>query len=165
MDLSTKKTVLLLAVFLTGLSAGLFYAWTVSVIPGTKKISDGSYLETMQAINRAILNPGFHLIFFGSLIVLALSTIQQYITATDQGFWLLLLATMIYLIGCFGVTILGNVPLNEMLDKIDLTALDETQLSLLRQNYESKWNIFHFIRTAFSTLAFITTLLTISINK
>lgn len=165
MDLSTKKIVLILAVILTGLSAGLFYAWTVSVIPGTKKISDGSYLETMQVINRAIINPGFYLIFFGSLLLLVLSTIQQYHAAVNQSFWLLLLAMSAYFLGGFGVTILGNVPLNEMLDQVDLNNLDKNQLSLTRQGYEHKWNLFHYVRTIFSTLAFIASLLAITINK
>jgi hypothetical protein len=38
------------AIVLTGLSAGLFYAWAVSVIPGTKKVKDFTYLETMTIV-------------------------------------------------------------------------------------------------------------------
>ena len=45
------------ATILTGLSAGLLYGWRVSVIPGTRRTSSHAYVETMQAINRAILNP------------------------------------------------------------------------------------------------------------
>ena len=42
------------ATILTGLSAGLLYGWRVSVIPGTRRTSSHAYVETMQAINRAI---------------------------------------------------------------------------------------------------------------
>ena len=68
MELSAKGTTLLIAILLTGLSARLFYAWEVSVIPGTKRIPNRAYLETMQSINRAILHPAFYIIFFGSLL-------------------------------------------------------------------------------------------------
>ena len=78
MDISIKSAVLFGAVILTGLSAGLFYAWQVSVIPGTQKVGDLTYLESMQSINRAILNPAFFLIFFGSLILLILSSIFEF---------------------------------------------------------------------------------------
>lgn len=159
MELSIKSISLLTAVVLTGLSAGLFYAWQVSVIPGTKKVIDMTYLESMQSINRAILNPAFFLSFFGSLIMLSLSTIQQWNTGTT--FWLLLGATLTYLIGTFGVTAFGNVPLNDLLDVMDLASLAEDKASEFRHSYEEKWNRFHLIRTGFSILAFLLSLLAI----
>ena len=74
------------SIVLTGLSAGLFYAWSVSVIPGTQKIENLTYLNTMQSINREILNPWFFLIFFGSLITLLGSTYFTYPVHTHRGF-------------------------------------------------------------------------------
>ena len=65
MELITKSITLIAALFLTGLSAGLFYAWEFSVIPGAKRVADQTYIETMQAVNRAIITPAFMLIFFG----------------------------------------------------------------------------------------------------
>ncbi len=156
MEISFKSITLFTAIVLTGLSAGLFYAWTVSVIPGTRKIIDITYLESMQSINRAILNPAFYLIFMGSPLVLAMSTIQQYKSGT--AFWILLVATLLYLIGTFGVTIFGNVPLNDALDVLDLAELTDTEKSEFRNSYETKWNRLHWIRTAFSVLSFIASL-------
>ncbi len=145
MDISIKSIILFLAIMLTALSAGLFYAWSVSVIPGTKKTIDVTYLETMQSINRAILNPAFFLIFFGSLALMAVSTFQQY--HQGMGFWLMLAATLIYLVGTFGVTAFGNVPLNNELDVQVLGELDTRGLQELRQSYETRWNRLHMIRT------------------
>lgn len=127
MELSIKSITLFIAIVLTGLSAGLFYAWTVSVIPGTRKVVDITYLESMQSINRAILNPAFFLIFIGSPLVLVISTVQQFNSGIS--FWLLLAATLIYILGTFGVTALGNVPLNDALDALDLVELTESQLA------------------------------------
>lgn len=157
MDISIKSGTLYFAILLTGLSAGLFYAWAVSVIPGTRRVIDLTFLETMQSINRAILNPAFFLIFFGSLILLIASTIQQY--QTGLGFWWLLLATLSYLLGTFGVTLLGNVPLNDSLEVLQLGELDLQQLADIRQHYESRWNRLHMIRTVFAVLSFLLSLL------
>ena len=159
MEITIKSASLLAAVILTGLSAGFFYAWQVSVIPGTKKVIDMTFLESMQSINRAILNPAFFLVFFGCLILLAISTVQQFNTGTT--FWLMLGATLTYLIGTFGVTVLGNVPLNDALDAMDLTKLTEQKAIDFRQFYEQKWNRFHLIRTVFSVLSFLLSALAI----
>lgn len=153
-----KQIMLFLTTILTGLSAGLFYAWAVSVIPGTRKVLDMTYLEAMQSINREILNPAFFLIFFGSLITLAIVSFQQY--GSGMAFWLSLGALATYLIGTFGVTSFGNVPLNNMLEAINLQNLTAVELADFRQQYESKWNWLHMIRTVFSVISFILILLT-----
>lgn len=153
MEISIKSITLFAAILLTGLSAGLFYAWAVSVIPGTRKVLDLTYLETMQSINREILNPAFFLIFFGSLILLVISTIQQFQNGIT--FWILLVAALTYLIGTFGVTAFGNVPLNNSLDMIQLSELSSDQITDLRLHYEAKWNRLHTIRTVFSVLSFL----------
>ena len=162
MEISFKSFTLFAAIILTGLSAGLFYAWSVSVIPGTRKIIDITYLESMQSINRAILNPAFYLIFMGSPLVLALSTFQHFKSGTI--FWILLAATLLYVIGTFGVTIFGNVPLNDALDALDLASLSDIQRSEFRNSYETKWNRLHWIRALFSVLAFIISLISLFIQ-
>lgn len=158
MYISVKTISLFIAILLTGLSAGLFYAWSVSVIPGTKKLTDLYYLEAMQSINRAILNPAFFLIFFGSMIMLAGCVIQEW-GRTELTFWFLLIASMIYLAGTFGITGLGNVPLNNALDKLNLNELATDQLAQFRQHYEIRWNRFHLIRTISAVSSFLFALL------
>lgn len=159
MEISIKTTTLFSAVLLTGLSAGLFYAWSVSVIPGTKEVSDQVYLSVMQSINRAILNPAFYLVFFGSLILLIISTIQH--LNGGPTFWFLLAASLFYLLGTFGVTSLGNVPLNNELDILEIGELSVDLLAKNRHHFESKWNRFHTIRTVFSGLSFLSALVSV----
>ena len=67
------------ATIFTGLSAGLLYGWRVSVIPGTRRTSSHAYVETMQAINRAILNPAFFLVFLGAPVAIAVSTVVAFV--------------------------------------------------------------------------------------
>jgi len=160
MELSIKTLSIFGAVILTGLSAGLFYAWSVSVIPGTQKVSDSTYLQTMQSVNRAILNPAFFSVFFGSALLLILASFFQY-DGDRLAFWLTLSATIMYLGGTIGVTGMGNVPLNDQLDALQLKELNSAKLTEFRLYYESKWNRLHAIRTAFAVGSFALILLAV----
>jgi uncharacterized membrane protein len=157
MEISIKTITLFAAITLTGLSAGFFYSWAVSVIPGTRKVVDITYMESMQSINREILNPWFFVVFFGCLILLAVSAFQQY-HSSPAAFTLILIAAGAYLFGTFGVTALGNVPLNNALDVLDLNALSTDRIAEFRQYYEVKWNRLHMVRTVFSIVSFLTAL-------
>ncbi len=163
MEIQIQNISLNSSLILTGLSAGLFYAWSVSVIPGTQKVDDFSYLNTMQSINRAILNPAFFIVFFGSLIALVCSTYFTYSVST-KGFWFLLIATVTYLIGTVGVTGLGNVPLNNELEVLKIPELSKKEVAEFRQHYELRWNKLHTYRMLFSVLSFIMTLLALNIR-
>ncbi|GAA0743594.1 DUF1772 domain-containing protein [Gaetbulibacter jejuensis] len=158
-----KTSVFFITVLLNALSAGFFFAWSVSVILGTKKVGDLTYLETMQSINKEILNPVFFIVFFGSLITLILNAALQ--NNNKLMFWLLLTSAIIYLIGTFGVTAFGNVPLNNELDALDIKALNINELKSFRDYYESNWNQYHNIRTLSNMISFILLLISIFIQK
>ncbi|SEE66498.1 Uncharacterized membrane protein [Tenacibaculum sp. MAR_2010_89] len=158
-----KTVTLFITVLLNALSAGLFFAWSVSVILGTKKVGDFTYLETMQNINREILNPAFFILFFGSLIVLIITSYLQFNTKTV--FWLVLASTIIYCIGTFGITALGNVPLNNELDGLNINKLNLLELKNFRSYYESTWNHYHNIRTISGMISFILVLIATFIHK
>jgi len=158
-----KTVTLFITVLLNALSAGLFFAWSVSVILGTKKVGDYTYLESMQSINREILNPLFFAVFFGSVITLFLSGILHY---SDKAmFGLLIASAMVYLIGTFGVTAFGNVPLNNELESLKISELHMSELKHFRSYYESKWNRYHTIRTIANMVSFILLLLSIFMKK
>jgi len=158
-----KTIVFFITVLLNALSIGFFFAWSVSVILGTKKVGHLTYLETMQSINREILNPVFFIVFFGSLIALGITTSLQFNNKTV--FVLVLASTIIYLMGTFGVTAFGNVPLNNELEALNITKLNPVELKDFRTYYESAWNHFHGIRTISSMVSFILLLISIFIQK
>lgn len=70
-----KMTTILLIItaILTALIAGLFYAYSCSVVLGLGKLSDTEYLKAMQNINREILNPLFFSSFMGTTVLLPVS--------------------------------------------------------------------------------------------
>ena len=158
-----KTIIFLITVVLTALSAGIFFAWSVSVIPGTKKITDLSYLETMQSINKEILNPVFFAVFFGSLVFLVINSITQF--HHKPTFWLVLSAMLVYAIGTFGFTAFGNVPLNNELDSLNLKELTLSELKSFRIYYERYWNGFHNVRTIAGFISFLLLLISIFIKK
>jgi len=135
--------------------AELFYAFSCLVNLGLARLSNAEYISAMQSINRAIQNPIFFIAFFGAPILLPLSVFTHYGQPLPARFWFLLAATIIYLIGTFGVTIFGNVPLNNTLDRFDLQAASEAEIAVQRANFEGRWNNLNTIRTVSSTLAVI----------
>jgi len=158
-----KTIVFFITALLNALSTGFFFAWSVSVILGTKKVGHLTYLETMQSINREILNPLFFIVFFGSLIALGITTYLQFNNKTV--FVLVLASTIIYLIGTFGVTAFGNVPLNNELEALTITNLKAIELKNFRIYYECAWNHYHGIRTISSMVSFILLLISTFIQK
>ena len=158
-----KTIVLFTTVLLNALSTGFFFAWSVSVILGTKKVADFTYLETMQSINREIINPMFFTVFFGSLITLLISTFFQF--SFKPVFWILVASSALYLIGTIGVTAAGNVPLNNELELLNLKTMDPDAWKSFRVYYESKWNRYHLLRTLASTASFILLVLAVFIKK
>jgi uncharacterized membrane protein len=149
--------ILVVSATLTALVAGLFFAWSVSVILGLARLPDKQYISFMQATNRAIQNPLFFTAFFGAAILLPISTFLHLGQAGRFSF--LLGGTIFYLIGVMGVTIFGNVPMNNTLDRFDLDSADVEEIALERKNYEGRWNFLNHIRSVSSTLAIVLVIL------
>jgi uncharacterized membrane protein len=150
---------LLLAAFTTALIAGLFYSYSCSVNPGLGKLPDAGYMAAMQSINREILNPVFFMSFMGTLILLPVSTWMQYSNPAPTRFYLMLAATIIYAVGTFGITIMGNVPLNNALDSFDLQSASPDMIHQQRELFEKPWNRLHSIRTIANAIALLLVLL------
>ena len=111
----------------TGLMSGLLYGWSVSVIPGTRRVAATNYVDTMQHINRAIINPAFIIPFMGIPLVLGAAAVMQFRAGDHRRGWLLAGATATYLVGVLGVTVGRNVPLNDALDAFDLRGSTATR--------------------------------------
>lgn len=145
--------VLIITAVLTALIGGLFYAYSCSVVLGLGKLSDTEYLKAMQNINREILNPVFFMSFMGTVIFLPVATFL--FRGQQPVFIFLLLATVAYLIGVFGVTVAGNVPMNDTLDKFDISGSTAEAIRQMRENFENRWNFLNNIRTVFSLISII----------
>ncbi len=156
----TISNILLLgATICVALMSGLFYSYSCSVTPGLSRLADNHYILAMQSINRAIQNPIFFISFFGVLLLLPIATYLKYAHPVPIVFWLLLIATIIYFSGVFFVTVFGNIPLNNLLDKFDITKASKEAIGAQRIMFETKWNNLNIVRTISSLIALICTLL------
>jgi uncharacterized membrane protein len=164
MDFTLQHIVTIVLVLLLGLSAGLCFTWSNAVTQGIGQLDDIGFLSAFQQMNRSIINPLFMLVFFGPFF-LGLINLYLYKNASNTIIWLLIFAIAIYFFGVLLVTIFGNVPLNEILDKTDLGKASIEDLKQLRERFEDKWNRLHLIRTISSAIAFLLLILTLLIKK
>ena len=153
--MTTSNVILVLTTTCTALMAGLFYSYSYSVVPGLKSVNDAAYIASMQSINGAIQNPVFFTGFFGTLLLLPVSAYLNYSQHPPLRFWLLLAAAIIYLTGVFGVTVVGNIPLNNALEKFNLLNASKDAISLQRTLFERPWNNLNTIRTISSILSLV----------
>jgi len=154
MDFTLQHIVAIVLVLLVGLSAGLCFTWTNAITPGIGKLDDLGYLRAFQQMNRSIINPLFIIVFFGPFI-LGIPNLYLFKNTSSSMIWLLIIAMAFYFFGVLLVTIFGNVPLNELLDKTDLSKASLEDLKLLRNRFETKWNRLHLIRTVTSITSFL----------
>jgi uncharacterized membrane protein len=151
---TVRALTLACATLTTGLVAGVYYAYAVSVNLGLAAQPDASYVATMQAINERIENPLFFLTFFGAALFPLAALAAHYRRPRSGQFWLVALACVLYIGGSFLLTSFVNVPLNEQLASVAADA-SPVELARARAGYESPWNFWNSVRTMFSFLAFV----------
>jgi uncharacterized membrane protein len=138
LDVGVTQTVLVLATVSAGLAAGLFAAFGYAVSPGLRRVDDEAFVQTVRAVNAAILNPVFGLLFGGGLVAAGLAAALAW--STDARGWVL--AGALLQAATVAVTMVANVPRNEAL------ATGEGPASALRAAYEPGWNAWNLVRTA-----------------
>lgn len=159
-----KISTLIIATLLTGLTAGLCFTWTNAVTTGIGRLDNLGYLQAFQQMNRAIINPLFMIVFFGPFIVHFLNVVL-FRNSSSTVMVMLIAAAALYILGVVLMTILGNVPLNQVLDKTDLVKASMEDLQALRDRFEVKWNRMHLVRTITSALSFLLLLLSLLMNN
>ena len=142
------------ATLTTGLIAGVFYAYAVSVNLGLAAQPDAAYVATMQAINERIENPLFFASFFGAVLFLLAALVAYFRRPRAGRFWLVALACALYVGGSFLLTAFVNVPMNEELARAGAEA-SAVELASARVAYEGPWNFWNGVRAVFSFLAFL----------
>ena len=156
--LSISNIILAITTLTTALVAGLLFGYACSVNPGLAKLPDEQYIAAMQSINRVIQNPVFFSCFFGTLFLLPYCVYLQYGQGLSTRCTLLLVATIIYAFAVIGITVFGNVPLNETLNNFDPGSASKENMGAARAAFEKPWNILHLIRTFFSIVTLLLTI-------
>jgi uncharacterized membrane protein len=150
---TARALTLALATLTTGLVAGLFYGYAVSVNPALAEQPDASYVATENAITEKIVNPPFSASFLGAVVFLLAALGAHYSRRPRTGrFWLIAVAAVLYIGGGFLLTTVLNAPMSYQLAAVSPEAPARV-LAEARNAYEDSWNFWHGVRTVFSTLA------------
>jgi uncharacterized membrane protein len=137
---------LIAATVTTGLMAGLFCAFSYSVMPGLARTDSRTFVEAMQQINKAILNGWFATCFLGALVFTALAAILHFRNGVVFAWTIVGLALYV---ATLLITFRFNVPLN---DQLAAAGLDNAEAA--REQFESDWARWNVIRTITSVLSF-----------
>jgi uncharacterized membrane protein len=147
--LSTLK---LLAALGCGLIAGTFFAFSTFVMRALARLPPPEGIAAMQAINVVVLNPWFLGVFMGTAALCAVGAIGSFLRWQQPGSGYLLAGSLLYLIGCFLVTVAFNVPRNNVLAAVIPT--DPASASVWA-NYLSSWTFWNHVRTIGSLTAMV----------
>jgi len=128
-----------------GLVAGLFFAFSVSVMKALARLPSAEGIAAMQSINVAIINPVFLAAFFGTVAACVLVMIASLLRWHDPGAVYLLIGGALYLVGTFLVTLVFNVPKNNALASVEPT---DPEGAILWTDHLSKWTAWNHVRAA-----------------
>ena len=147
------QSALILSAFLCSLVAGFLFAYAIVVMPGIKNLSDREFIRAFQVTDRIIQNnqPVFMLVWVGSAIAILVSALFGVGRLQGVDLFLLALAALAYILGVQVSTIAIHLPLNNKLQTFDVGAMNETDIKIARNNFESRWNTSNIIRTTIAS--------------
>ena len=140
-----------LSVIAYALVAGVFLAFSDFIMRSLAMTSGDGGVEAMQAINREVFRWVFMALFLGMAPVSLVIGGYAWINLSGAPALLILSAAIVYLVGCFGVTIVFNVPMNEALAGKALST--EATRDYWLQTYVPNWTLWNTVRTVASTAA------------
>jgi uncharacterized membrane protein len=152
---------MLIAVLALGLlaaawSAGFFWSWSFTVMPGLGAAPAEAAIAAMRAANAGIRTPGFAFVFFGPALLAPIAAGLGFAAGFRTAALYALLAAALYLGGVILVTFLVNLPLNDALEAAR-PAAGEAQATW--RSYAAPWTAWNHLRTAAATAAFLALLL------
>ena len=132
------------SILVTGTVAGIFYAFSTFIMGALGKIEVSRGIAAMQSINIVVINPLFFLAFFGAGIVALATTLVSLTGDGSSAHTAVIAGTVLYVVGTIGVTIVGNVPLNNRLADVDPESPEGSEVW---QHYLSRWTFYNHVRT------------------
>lgn len=107
------RTALVTAALLAALNGGVFFAFSDFVMRALDRLGPTRATEAFNSINVTVLTPTFMTLLFGTALVAAGAAVMAF--RGDASPWLATAGAAGYVVGCVGVTLFGNVPLNDAL--------------------------------------------------
>lgn len=142
-----------------GVTAGVLLAFSVSVMPALRHQPPSTAIASMQQMNVDIVSPVFMMFFLGSAAAATVAAAASIRSGHDAKL-LIALGAALFVIGCVGVTIAVNVPMNDALAAVDPGSSSGAQLW---SDYLTKWTRWNNARTVAAVAA--TTVLTVASRR
>jgi uncharacterized membrane protein len=134
------------ALLLSGLKAGLLFAFSCSVMPGLRRVDDQAFVATMRAINVAIINPWFVAVYAGAPLA-AVTALAVDLAAGAGSATPWIAAGLGFGLVTLAITARVNLPLNRELEH------PASRLDQRRVRFERPWIRANHVRTLASTAA------------
>jgi uncharacterized membrane protein len=130
--------------------AGVFFAFSTSVMTALGKVPGPSGIAVMQSINLAIVNPLFLGVFLGTGITCFVAIVACLMHWSLPGMPWMAGGAVLYLGGSFLVTMLCNVPRNNVVAQLDPA---EPEAIAIWRDYLTTWTAWNHVRTVASLAA------------
>ncbi|MEV7727428.1 DUF1772 domain-containing protein [Streptomyces sp. NPDC087917] len=150
--METARFASLIAATITmGLVSGLFYGFSVAVMPGLRGAGDRTVIEVMQRINVAILNGWFMLGYLGSLVFTGIA-VALHVPADGRHALGPLIGAFVVCAAAMAVTGRVNIPLNNALEQAG-PADRIADPAAVRRAFEGPWVRANVWRTLLCTVS------------
>lgn len=143
----TQSWIIYACVFLgltSALVAGVFQSFSDFVMRGLIRAQPAAGAEVMQQINRTVFRSVFLFSFLALTPISIGLAIYAWINLDGPAQRFILAAAVIYVSLSFLITVLGNVPMNERLDRLDHASEEAAQYW---KTYGKVWTRWNHVRT------------------
>lgn len=140
-----QGVVLVAAVITAGLSAGFFFAFSHTIMPGLGGGGDRTFVGGFQAIDRAVINPWFLISYLGPLILSGVAG-ALHLSADSRSVLLPAALGFVLYVVMMVITARVHLPLNAQLK----SAGDPDRIADLadtRERFETRWVRWNHVRT------------------
>jgi uncharacterized membrane protein len=151
-----------LAIIGSGLTAGVFFAFSTFVMAALARISPEQGIAAMNSINVTVINPWFFAVFFGTPAVCAVLGVMALFRWSEPGSAIIVAACLIQIVGVLVVTMVFNVPLNNELAAVTSTSGEAVALWT---RYLRDWTFWNTVRTAAPLATMFLLLLAMVLHK
>ena len=129
----------------SALVGGVFFAFSSFIMKALARVPSSEGIAAMQSINVVVINPSFMGAFMGTAL-LSLGMIWLTVARWNHPSAILFLGgAVLYFVGTFLVTVIGNVPLN---DQLAATSATDPAAVTLWEHYLDRWTTWNHVRTA-----------------
>lgn len=133
------------AVLAYALIGGVFLAFSDFIMRSLAITGGHGGVEAMQVINREVFRWVFMALFLGMAGVSVIIAGYGAFSIAGPVGTLMTLSALVYLVGCFSVTVFFNVPMNETLARMEMSS--EVTRDYWLQTYIPLWTFWNSVRT------------------